>query len=257
MWPEITKGTITMLMKTMSFLALHGFVTGAVLMPLCLSGAAFGQASATLGNGMSAGAIARGGITVEESGSPVDAIEGNPAGLAGSAKSTLEFGAVGLEDFGSFSNVANNDAKLRGVAGAMPFGAFVTPLGKSPWRAAVGVTPEILMRANWHYFDAPGTLGVSYGYQTQETQIIAVRSSLGVARSFGEHWSVGATVGIIYNENDLHAPYIFQQQPQLAGLKVLLGLTTHGYGWHGRAERASGRRAMRTGPPLHCSMLWE
>ena len=91
------------------------------------------------------------------------------------------------------------------------------------------------MRANWHYNDAPGTLGVTYGYQTQETQIIAVRPSLGIARSFGKKWAAGATVGIVYNENDLHAPYIFQQQPQLAGLKVLLALTTHGYGWNGGA----------------------
>jgi long-subunit fatty acid transport protein len=91
------------------------------------------------------------------------------------------------------------------------------------------------MRANWHYVDAPGTAGVTYGYQTQEDQIIAVRPSLGAARTFGPKWSAGATLGIAYNQNDLHAPYIFQQQPQLAGLKVLLNLTTRGYGWNGSA----------------------
>lgn len=124
---------------------------------------------------------------------------------------------------------------MRGVAGALPYGAFVTPLGKSHWTASAAVTPEILMRANWHYVDAPGTAGVTYGYHTQETQIIAVRSSLGVARTLGPKWSAGATLGIVYNQNDLHAPYIFQQQPQLAGLKILLDLTTRGYGWNGAA----------------------
>ena len=197
--------------------------------------AAFAQASATLGNGMSAAAIARGGISAAENGSPVDAIEGNPAGLAGSGGRALDVGAVGLVDFGSFQNAANSNAKIRGVAGAMPFGAFVTPLGHGPWRAAAGVTPEILMRADWHYVDAPGTAGVTYGYQQNETQIIGIRSSLGVARTFGPKWSVGATVGIVYNQNDLHAPYIFQQQPQLKALKVLVGLITRGYGWNGSA----------------------
>jgi hypothetical protein len=45
----------------------------------------------------------------------------------------------------------------------------------------------------------------------------------------------GVTLGVVYNRNDLHAPYIFQQQSSLAGLKVLLNLTTRGYGWNGGA----------------------
>jgi long-subunit fatty acid transport protein len=201
----------------------------------CAAPSTYGQASATLGNGLSASAIGRGGEVVAESGGPLDAVLGNPAGLAGIGSPALEANAVGLVDGGSFQNAANSDAKIRGLAGALPYGAFATPIRTSPWVASFGVTPEILMRANWHYNDAPGTLGVSYGYQTQETQIIAVRSSLGLARRFGTKWAAGATLGIVYNQNDLHAPYIFQQQPQLAGLKVLLALTTRGYGWNGGA----------------------
>lgn len=193
-----------------------------------------GQGSA-LGNGLSAAAIGRGGSVVFERGSALDAVQGNPAGLAGISSRTLDLSAIGLVAGGSFHNAANPDAGLRGVAGALPFGAFATPIGRSHWTASAAVTPEILMRANWHYVDAPGTAGVSYGYQRQETQIIAVRSSLGAAHTFGRRWSAGATLGIVYNQNDLHAPYIFQQQPQLAGLKVLLDLTTRGYGWNGSA----------------------
>jgi len=111
----------------------------------------------------------------------------------------------------------------------------VTPIKKSPWAASAAFTPEILMRANWHYVDAPGTGGVSYGYQTQEDQIVAVRSSLGLARTLGSKWSTGVTLGVVYNQNELHAPYVFQEQPQLAGLKVLLNLKTRGYGWNGSA----------------------
>ncbi|WP_241654814.1 OmpP1/FadL family transporter [Granulicella sibirica] len=193
------------------------------------------QGSASLGNGLSAAAMARGGSTVTEHASPLDAVEGNPAGLAGLSARGLDVSVLGLVAGGTFNNSVNHNAKLRGVAGVMPFGAFATPIGHTPWVAAVAFTPEVLMRANWHYNDAPGTAGVTYGYQKQETQIIAVRSSLGIARSFGPKWSVGATAGIVYNQNDLHAPYIFQQEPHLAGLKVLLNLTTRGYGWNGGA----------------------
>jgi long-subunit fatty acid transport protein len=196
------------------------------------------QGSATLGNGLSAAAIARGGESAAERGSPLDAVESNPAGLVGLAKPTLEVGAVALYDGGSFENAANAHAGIRGLAGAIPYGVFALPMRHGflrDWTLAAGVTPEILMRANWHYADAPGTLGVSYGFQTQETQIIAVRSSLSLARSFTPKWSAGASLGLVYNQNDLHAPYIFQQQPQLQGLKVLLGLTTRGYGWNGSA----------------------
>ena len=206
------------------------------------------QQSASFGNGLSAAAVARGGSTVTETGSPLDAVEGNPAGLAGASSPILDFGAVGMIAGGSFRNGANPEASLRGLAGALPYGAFATPLGKSPWTASAAVTPEILMRANWHYVDAPGTAGVSYGYQKQETQIIAVRSSIGLARTFGHGLSAGATLGIAYNENNLNAPYIFQEQKQLAGLKVLLDLKTRGYGWNGGAGvqwQASSR--LRTG----------
>jgi long-subunit fatty acid transport protein len=211
-----------------------------VAIAVALAGASAGlaQGSATLGNGLSAAAIARGGATSTERGSPLDAVEGNPAGLAGLTTPTLEVGAVALYDGGSFQNAANPHAGIRGLAGAIPYGVFALPVRHGllrNWTAAAGVTPEILMRANWHYVDAPGTLGVSYGFRPQETQIIAVRSSLSLARSFTPRWSTGASLGVVYNQNDLHAPYIFQQQPQLQGLKVLLGLTTRGYGWNGSA----------------------
>jgi len=206
-----------------------------VLSASLLSTAALAQGSASLGNGLSAAAIARGGSTVSERGSVLDAADGNPAGFAGVSAPTLDFGALGLVAGGSFTNASNSNAKLRGLAGALPFGAFAMPIGHSPYVFSAGVTPEILVRANWHYNDTPGTDGITYGYQQQETQIIAIRSAIGVARSFTPRFSAGVNLGLVYNENNLHAPYIFQEQPVLAGLKVLLGLTTRGYGWNGAA----------------------
>ena len=200
-----------------------------------LTGNLLAQGSAALGNGLSAAATARGGTVVTERLSPLDAVQGNPAGLSGVSSRELDVSAIGLVAGGTFQNSANQTSELHGIAGALPYGAFATPLGKSHWSASAAVTPDILMRADWHYIDPAGLDGVTYGYRAHETQIIAIRSSLGLARTFGSKWSAGATLGIVYNQNDLHAPYIFQQQPQLAGLKVLLDLTTRGYGWNGAA----------------------
>jgi hypothetical protein len=122
---------------------------------------AMAQGSASLGNGLSASAIARGGTVVAERGSALDAVEGDPAGLAGDSTRMLDLTGLGLVAGGSFHNSVNNDASLRGVAGALPFGALIIPIGKSHWTASAALTPEIQMRANWHYVDAPGTAGVT------------------------------------------------------------------------------------------------
>ena len=217
------------------FLRLHA-LQAIILCGLALPAVQTAQAQATsFGNGLSAAAEARGGALAAQKGTPLDAVEGNPAGLAGIRTRGLEGGAVGVFGSGSFQNSANTNGRMSGVVGAMPFGAFVLPIGATRWTASAAFTPEILMRANWRYIDAPGTLGVTYGLQTNETQIIAMRTSFGVARNFGSKWFAGGIVGFIYNTNNLDAPYIFQQQPQLAGLKVLLNLQTHGTGWNGNA----------------------
>jgi long-subunit fatty acid transport protein len=44
--------------------------------------------------------------------------------------------------------------------------------------------------------------------------------------------SFGVTARADYNSNTLHALYIFQSQPQLAGAKTLLDLHTYGTGWN-------------------------
>jgi long-subunit fatty acid transport protein len=236
------------------------FIAAFVCGLLSASAPAVRAQATSFGNGLSAAAEARGGTLAAQQGDPLDAVEGNPAGLAGVAAPTLSFGAIGAFGSGSFQNAANSNGRMGGVVGAMPFGAFAMPLGASHWSASAAFTPELLMRANWTYVDAPGTAGVSYGLQTNETQIIAVRSSLGAARTFGSKWSAGAVLGLIYNTNNLNAPYIFQQQPQLAGLKVLLNLQTHGIGWNGNAgvewqpnSRVRLGLAWKSGTTIHTS----
>jgi long-subunit fatty acid transport protein len=47
--------------------------------------------------------------------------------------------------------------------------------------------------------------------------------------------SVGASVGLIYNENELITPYTFQSYPTVKGAKTLLHLNTTGFGVDGQA----------------------
>jgi long-chain fatty acid transport protein len=231
-----------------------------VICGLVCGATAINAQATSFGNGLSAAAEARGGTLAAQQGDPIDAVEGNPAGLAGTKTRVLEATGVGVFGSGSFQNSVNSDGRMSGVVGAMPYGAFVTPVGASRWSLSAAETPEILMRANWSYVDAPGTAGVTYGLQTNETQIIAMRTSVGIARTLGPKWSAGAVFGLVYNTNNLNAPYIFQQQPQLAGLKVLLDLETHGYGWNGNAgfqfqpsSRVRIGVAWKSGTTIHTS----
>ncbi len=193
------------------------------------------QSAGALGNGLSAATVARGGTMVAEQGDPLEAVQGNPAGLAGIHSRTLDLSGLTLFAHGSFANSVDPNGKLRSFAGAIPYGAIGTPIGHSHFSAAAAVTPEFLMRAAWQYTDPAGTAKVSYGEQKNESQFVAVRGSTTLAFAPTPKWAFGASLGLVYNKNLLHAPYIFQQQPQLAGLKVLLNLHTQGFGWNGSA----------------------
>ncbi len=199
-----------------------------------MSTAARAQMPGALGEAASAGAAARGGATAAEAGDPLDAAQGNPAGLAGVSARVVEFGAGALDASGSFRNSVDPHGSLDG-AGVVPVAGIAAPLGRSGWRGSLALTPQMLMRANWRYIDPPGTAGASYGLTSNESEIVALRGTAGAARSMGPHWDVGAEVGLVYNKNVLNTPYIFQQQPALAGLKVLLQLHTAGFGWNGSA----------------------
>jgi long-subunit fatty acid transport protein len=84
--------------------------------------------------------------------------------------------------------------------------------------------------SDWKYVDAPGVAGATYGLQTQKSAILSARSVAAVSYSLSPAISVGASMGVDYNSNTLEAPYIFQQNPALAGLKTLLNLHTNGIG---------------------------
>jgi long-chain fatty acid transport protein len=207
-------------------------VVSRVLVGVVFSGMALAQAGGALGNGISARATAMGGATVASAEGPLEAMQGNPAELTSLAGRSLDLSVTSLFASGSFTNSVSSNGTIDGSAGTLPYGAFGMRLG-SRFVLGLSAAPDTMMKANWTYLDPPGTGGASYGLQQNQSTILALRSSAGVGFVVNRKLSLGATFGAIYNANSLQAPYIFQQQPQLAGLKTLLDLHASGVGWNG------------------------
>jgi len=176
---------------------------------------------------------ALGGTYVASSSDVLGALSANPAGLTILRGRDLNLEADTYFARGSFSDSVNTDAPLRTSAGVVPFGAFGMPIGHSRFSFGVGLLPEMASVADWRYVDAPGVAGASYGLQQQKSAIVNVRAVAGVGYTVSSRLSIGATFGANYNQNTLDAPYIFQTQPVLAGLKTLLSMHTTGVGWNG------------------------
>jgi long-subunit fatty acid transport protein len=184
-------------------------------------------------NTASARSQALGGIYVTSSDDAIDALAANPAGLTSLSGRTLDLSVSLMLPRGSFSNSVNSSAQLSQTPGALPFGAFGMPIRHSRFSLGIGFTPDLMSVANWHYVDAPGVAGATYGLQEQKSAILAGRAMAGLGVVLNPKVSLGISVGADYNSNTLDAPYIFQQQPVLQGLKTLLNLHTTGYGWNG------------------------
>jgi len=176
-----------------------------------------------------------GGVYVASSTDVIDALAANPAGLSVLRGRNLDLAADAVFARGSFSNSANDGAPLATAPGVIPYGAFGMPIAHSKFSFGVGAMPELLSTADWHYVDAPGTAGATYGYPRQKSEINAVRFAGGLSYAVNSRLSLGATLGAVYNTNTLESPYIFQTQPQLAGLKTLLDLHSNGWGWNASA----------------------
>ncbi len=193
----------------------------------------FANAQSFYNAGVSARTAARAGVYVPGSDNPLDALALNPAGLTALSGPTIDLSTSGILARGSFCNSTNNDSPMRFTGGMIPFGAFGTPIGHSRWSVGISLTPDLLSASKWQYRDSPGVGGADYGPQLETSKIIAFRSSAGVGFSFNPKFSMGASLGAVYNSNTLDAPYIFQEHPALKGLKTLLNLHTTGVGWNG------------------------
>jgi long-chain fatty acid transport protein len=169
-----------------------------------------------------------GGVYVASSTSVVDALSTNPAGLSFLHGRNLNLDADAIFARGSFTDSANTSAPLTNSPAVIPYGAFGMPIDKSRFS-----------------FGGPAVAGrlalcrcarlCGCNVRLAETIFGNLRASLrrGLGSRLEFELSIGATVGADYNSNTLEAPYIFQSQPVLAGLKTLLDMNTTGYGWNG------------------------
>lgn len=158
---------------------------------------------------------------------------GNPAGIGLVEGRSLEVGGLAILAHGTYTSATSTNSRLDPLLGVAPAAAFVTGVGKTPWRISVSATPDVSLAANWYYNDAPGTAGVTYGYQQNKSSLLNERFAVGVAHPLGKKVQVGGTFGVVYDSTTLIAPTIFQQQPVLKGLKTLLTMKTTGVGWNG------------------------
>ncbi len=179
---------------------------------------------------VSAQSLATGGVYIPSRTGVLDALAMNPAGLSTISAPTIDANIGAIFARGSFSNVSNSKVPLQTPPGVVPYGAFGTPIGHSRFTLAAGILPELLSVSDWHYVDAPGVAGASYGLQHQKSAITALRGVVGLGMQVTRVLSIGASFGVDYNSNQLTTPYVFQSQPTLAGLKTLLDLHTTGVG---------------------------
>lgn len=180
-------------------------------------------------DGASARAQAMGGASVAGSTSPMDALGANPAELTAVRRPELEAGADAVFAHGEFRNRVNDSSGMN-ESGLKPKAAAAYPWG--PVTFAAGFTPEAALRADWRLRDAPGGADglTSYGTRGQRSELTLVRFALGAGYQITPQLAIGASLGVLYNHNQLQTPYTIQTHPQLAGAKVLLDLDTEGWG---------------------------
>ena len=203
-------------------------------------------------NGTGARSMAMGGADVAWAADPLGAMGVNPAGLGFLTTPALTLGAFGGFVDGHFDKPGISSGDLDGNLHGLPEGAIAMPLGQWPVVVGLSFVPESSALVDWHYPDPPGGLGgISYGQQQDKAEILNLRTALGIAGQVTPQLSIGASVGLVYNKNELETPYIFQNlQPAagLSGAKTLLDLETEGLGWDaqvGVIYRPHARPAIR------------
>jgi long-chain fatty acid transport protein len=206
---------------------------GPLALQLLLISESGALANGIYGNGIGADAMSMGGAEVAWAADPLSAMTANPAGLGFLPKAQIELGGEGASLQGNFSKPGSGGT-LDSSFEALPEGGLDIPLNNAPITFGLSVAPQSSLLANWHYNDPPGGLGggVSYGYQQDKSEILLLRSALGVAWQINSKLSIGASAGLLYNDNKLVTPYIFQnlQPASVNGAKTLLNLQTTGFG---------------------------
>jgi long-chain fatty acid transport protein len=204
----------------------------AFLVPaLLLAGSA--RANGIYRNGTGAASMGLAGADVAWSRDPLSAMSGNPAGLATTQGTQVSLGITGGSADGTITRTGSGGDLYSRVLAA-PELAIALP--STDGRTVFGFSSSVDsgLSADWTYVDPPGGLGgsTSYGLQRNRARIAVVRSALGAAFRATDSLSLGANLGVLYNDNALQAPYVFQSNPALARAKTLLDLKADGFGWN-------------------------
>ena len=187
-------------------------------------------ANGVLRNGIGSHSIGLGGSDLVFSGSPLGAMNSNPAALSRWKNHELQLSLTTAILDAEYSNSVSNDNEADSTPGLIPDFAYIHSL-TDRLTLGVAINPISAVEADWKFLDPPGAVG-SYGLQTHKSSFVALRSALGLGFEVTPEFSLGASVGLIYNRNRLKAPYIFQTATGLAGTKVLANLDADGIGWN-------------------------
>ncbi len=185
-------------------------------------------------NGVGARSMGVAGASLADFEDAMTSASQNPAALGFIKQADLYATVAGAWAKGTYMDKEGFRGSLEEDFHALPELAFRTPVGEN-FAISLSVVPDSSREADWYIRDPVGGAGgdTSYGWQHYQSLILNVRSALGVGWRISDSFSIGANVGVVYTENELASPYVFQSHPVLAGMKTMLDLETDGYGVNG------------------------
>jgi long-chain fatty acid transport protein len=164
---------------------------------------------------------------------PVAALSLNPAGLASIEAPEFDVAFATMSARGSFSNRVDSNGLLRDARGVIPDGGVAFPFRNRSVVVAGGMVTDGAIAGSWMYQDVPGVAGATYGLASHRSSVVVLRPTAGVGARLGSRLAIGGSLSMLWNQNELKAPYIFQTQAPLVGLKTLLDVHATGIGWSG------------------------
>ncbi|MDA0811635.1 MAG: TonB-dependent receptor [Verrucomicrobia bacterium] len=185
------------------------------------------------GNGPRSSAMA--GADIASESDPMAAIGRNPALLSTMESPHLTLSAMGALGTGDYRNKYGESFDFD-QAGGFPEAAIAFPVGDSPVSIGLGFGVVAAKEVDWRYRDVDGGAGgaASYGFLEHSSRFLMARTAAALSYAVNDQLSLGMSGGLVYEEFQLQAPFIFQSNPILKSFKTALDLDTDGYS--GNAE---------------------
>ena len=178
--------------------------------------------------GSSARSMGSGGV-LGLAADPLTVVSSNPALLSG-AGDNLQLGLTSVYVDSTFTSSIGESATAERGPGVLPEFAVTRRVADTGWFWGAALTISSAMQADFDFIDPAGALGVSYGNQTHRAQYAVAKLNGALSYALNDALSVGLSLGLVYNRNELESPYIFQSHPVLQNLKVLVDLEAEDIG---------------------------